>query len=124
MRGDILGTFAPKLDDTRISKRIRHSPPQSTYPPDIEMNSGLGHLVAAKTGIGLLFCRFPKPQARPPHLFEQPNGLHDSIKADGRRSGASPDIASQVLVGRSVDAQPGANQITDGFGLELANDVR
>ena len=72
----------------------------------------------------LLFCRFSQPQARSPHLFEKPYRLHDPIKADGRRSGASPDIACQVFVGRCVDAKPGANQITDGFSLKLANGVR
>jgi hypothetical protein len=72
----------------------------------------------------LLFCRFSQPQARSPHLFEKPYRLHDPIKADGRRSGASPDIAGQVLVRRSVDAQPGADQITDRFSLKLANGVR
>ena len=57
-------------------------------------------------------------------MFEQPYRLHDAIKADGRRSRASPDIARQVFVGRRVDAKPGANQITDGFGLKLANGMR
>jgi hypothetical protein len=57
-------------------------------------------------------------------LFEKPHRLHDPIKADRRSSGASADIASQVLVGRRVDAKPGANQITDGFGLKLANGMR
>jgi hypothetical protein len=43
---------------------------------------------------GSLNCWFSKPQACPPHLFEQPYRLHYPIKADGRSSRASPDIAS------------------------------
>jgi hypothetical protein len=57
-------------------------------------------------------------------LFEQPYRLHDPIKADRGSSRASPDIASQVFVGRCVDAKSSANQITDGFGLKLANGKR
>jgi hypothetical protein len=54
-------------------------------------------------------------------LFEQPNRFHDSIKADGGSSRASPDIGSEVFVGRRVDAEPGANKITDGLSLKLTN---
>jgi hypothetical protein len=42
------------------------------------------HLRAS--GNGLLTCGFSQPQARAPHLFEQPDRLHDSIKADGGRN--------------------------------------
>jgi hypothetical protein len=37
---------------------------------------------------GSLICWFSKPQACPPHLFEQPYRLHYPIKADGRSSRA------------------------------------
>src|SRR5258705_10397278 len=59
----------------------------------------------------------PKPQARSPHVFDQPYRFHDPIKADRGRSRASPDVGSEVFIGRCVDAEPGANQITDGFSL-------
>jgi hypothetical protein len=73
---------------------------------------------------GRLRCCFSQPEGRSPHLFEQPYRLHDAIKADGGRSKASPDMASEVFVGRCVDAKPGANQMTDGFGLKLTNVMR
>ena len=57
-------------------------------------------------------------------MFEQPYGLHDTIKADGGSSWASLDVACQVFVGRRVDAEPGANQIADGFSLKLADVMR
>ena len=76
------------------------------------------------SGKGVLISRFPKPQARSPHSFEKPYGLHDPIKANRGSSRASPHIASQVFVGRCVDAEPRANQIIDGFGLKLANGKR
>jgi hypothetical protein len=35
---------------------------------------------SARTGVFGLTCHFPEPQTRPPHLFEQPDRLHDTIE--------------------------------------------
>jgi len=57
-------------------------------------------------------------------LFEQPGRLQDPVKVNGRRNRAFSDIGSEIFVGRCVDAEPGANQIADGFSLKLANGMR
>jgi hypothetical protein len=45
----------------------------------------------------------------------------DVVKPERRRSRASPDKSSEVFVGRRVDAEPGANRVTDGLSLKLTN---
>jgi hypothetical protein len=64
------------------------------------------------------------PGKTPPHLFEQPYRFHDAIKADRGCGGTFPDIRGEVLIGGRVDAESGANQIADRFGLKLTNVVR
>jgi hypothetical protein len=78
-----------------------------------------GHLASA-----CYFAVFRRPKLARPILFEQQYRPHDSVKANRGSSRASPDIASQVFVGRCAYAKPCANQITDGFGLKLANGMR
>jgi hypothetical protein len=47
--------------------------------------------------VGLLTNGLSQPQARPPHLFEQPDRLHDAIKADQGRNWASSDTRQEHL---------------------------